>query len=113
MLRFVLTYRTAIDKITADKALKLRKYELDNDDWGVIEDLVCVLEVSLSSYLPNVHANDSSNCIALQESYPFLLERYCQHCSSDTCHGQARQSPQPSNEDAVSSRNPGGDEARP
>jgi hypothetical protein len=45
MLMFVLLYRAAVDKITADKALKLRRYELDNDDWVVIEDLVSVLEV--------------------------------------------------------------------
>jgi hypothetical protein len=45
MLRFVLTYRAAIDKITADKAFKLRRYELDNDDWVIIDDLVSVLEV--------------------------------------------------------------------
>lgn len=44
-MRFVLTYRPAIDKITADKALKLRRYELDNDDWVIVEDLVSVLEV--------------------------------------------------------------------
>ena len=40
-----MAYRPAIDKITADKTLKLRKYELDNDDWVIIEDLVNVLEV--------------------------------------------------------------------
>jgi hypothetical protein len=45
MLRFVLTHRVAIDKVTADKGLKLRKYELDNDDWIIIKDLVSVLEV--------------------------------------------------------------------
>lgn len=45
MMRFVLTYRKAIDKITADKTLKMRKYELDNDDWLIVEDLVAVLEV--------------------------------------------------------------------
>jgi len=45
MLRFVLTYRPAVDKITADKALKLRKYELDNNDWVIVEDLISVLEV--------------------------------------------------------------------
>ena len=45
MMKFALAYRTAIDKITADKALKLRKYELDNDDWVIIEDLVGILEV--------------------------------------------------------------------
>jgi len=51
MMRFVLAYRPAIDKITADKALKLRKYELDNDDWVVIEDLVSVLEVRYSQLI--------------------------------------------------------------
>ena len=30
MMKFVVAYRPAIDKITADKALKLRKYKLDN-----------------------------------------------------------------------------------
>ena len=45
MMKFVVAYRPAIDKITADKALKLRKYELNNDDWAIIKDLVSVLEV--------------------------------------------------------------------
>jgi hypothetical protein len=50
MMSFVIAYKAAIDKITADKALKLRKYELDNDDWIIIEDLVSVLEVRYSLY---------------------------------------------------------------
>jgi hypothetical protein len=45
MLKFALTYRTAINNITADKALKLRKYELDNDEWAIIRDLVSVPNV--------------------------------------------------------------------
>ena len=45
MMDFILKYRHAIDQITADKVLKLRKYKLDNDDWAIIEDLVAVLEV--------------------------------------------------------------------
>ncbi|KAG1779316.1 hypothetical protein EV702DRAFT_966389 [Suillus placidus] len=44
MMKFVLAYKSAIDKVTADKSLKLRKYELDNEDWGIIKDLVAVLE---------------------------------------------------------------------
>ena len=48
MLKFVLAYRLAIDKITANKCLKLRKYELDNDNWAIVEDLVSVLEVRRS-----------------------------------------------------------------
>lgn len=52
MMRFVLAYRKAIDQITADKALKLRRYELDNDNWVIVEDLVSVLEVR---FLFNIH----------------------------------------------------------
>ncbi|TFY79033.1 hypothetical protein EWM64_g4980 [Hericium alpestre] len=40
MLKFALDYRTAIDKITAEKNLKMRKYELDDDEWEIISDLV-------------------------------------------------------------------------
>ena len=45
MLSFVLRYCQAIDTITADKNLKLRKFELDDDEWKIVGDLVLVLEV--------------------------------------------------------------------
>jgi hypothetical protein len=38
-----------IDSITADKTLKLRKYKLDNDDWRIVNDLVSVLEVRVTT----------------------------------------------------------------
>jgi hypothetical protein len=47
MLSFALKYREAIDVVTADKGLKLRKFELDDEDWSIVEDLVNVLEVCL------------------------------------------------------------------
>ena len=47
ILKFSLAYRVVIDHITADKRLKLRRYELDNDDWAIVEDLVSVLEVRM------------------------------------------------------------------
>jgi hypothetical protein len=37
--------RQPIDSITADKALKLRKFELDDEHWDIVADLVTVLEV--------------------------------------------------------------------
>ena len=46
MMEFALKYRKPIDSIMADKSLSLRRYELDNDDWKVIEDLVAMLHVS-------------------------------------------------------------------
>ena len=47
-MHFVFMYRHAIDDITADKTLKLRRYELDNDDWIIIEVLVSILKVIIS-----------------------------------------------------------------
>ena len=43
MLEFALKYREAIDAITAERTLKLRKYELEPEDWLIIEDLAAVL----------------------------------------------------------------------
>jgi hypothetical protein len=45
MMKFALKYCKPIDSITTDKMLKLQKFELDNDDWVIIEDLVTVLKV--------------------------------------------------------------------
>lgn len=47
MLRFALDYHDPIDAITANKSLKICKYELDNTQWEIVEDLVSVLEVTL------------------------------------------------------------------
>jgi hypothetical protein len=44
-MTFALKYQKPINIITADKSLKTRRYELDNDNWKIIEDLVAVLEV--------------------------------------------------------------------
>ena len=51
MLQMALQYHSAIDHITTDKTLKLRKYELDDDDWEIITDLIRVLKVCIVSYL--------------------------------------------------------------
>ncbi|KDQ53983.1 hypothetical protein JAAARDRAFT_107628, partial [Jaapia argillacea MUCL 33604] len=40
MISFAIKYQLPIDAITADKSMKLRKYELDNDEWKILEDLV-------------------------------------------------------------------------
>ena len=45
MINFALKYRMAIDRVTGDKSLKLRRYELDSEDWIIIEDPVNVLKV--------------------------------------------------------------------
>lgn len=49
MVKMAFKFRPAIDEITADKSLKLRKYELDDDDWRIIGDLLRVLKVRFPS----------------------------------------------------------------
>jgi hypothetical protein len=47
MLLFASRYQKAIDRITADKSLKrAKKFELEDDEWKIIEDLIAVLGVS-------------------------------------------------------------------
>ena len=45
MLEFTLKYCPAIDDIAANKAGGLRKYELDNDEWEIAEQLYNTLKV--------------------------------------------------------------------
>jgi hypothetical protein len=49
MLSFAIKYRSAIDAMTADKSLKLRKLELETEEWAIAEDLVSVLLVRVHS----------------------------------------------------------------
>ncbi|KAH9935427.1 uncharacterized protein B0H18DRAFT_868666, partial [Fomitopsis serialis] len=46
MSKFALEYRSTIDAITADKSLKLRKYELDKEEWLIVEELNVILKVN-------------------------------------------------------------------
>ena len=43
-MHIVLMYRKVVDQVTANKDLKLRKYELDNNNWIIVGDLLSVLE---------------------------------------------------------------------
>jgi hypothetical protein len=45
MLVFALEYREALDIITRDHDMKLRKYEMDEEEWEVARQLCQVLKV--------------------------------------------------------------------
>jgi len=47
MLKVMLKYCEVIDNIMANKSLKLQKFELDDEDWTIVKDLLCMLKVSL------------------------------------------------------------------
>jgi hypothetical protein len=47
MLSFATRYRAVINAMTADKSLKLWKFELETEEWAIAEDLTAVLLVSM------------------------------------------------------------------
>jgi hypothetical protein len=47
MLDFAINYRTAIDAVTSNRDLNLRKYELADDEWVIAENLRNTLEVRI------------------------------------------------------------------
>lgn len=46
MLSFAHTYREAYNEITANRDMKMRKYELSDKEWKIVNDLASVLKVS-------------------------------------------------------------------
>ncbi len=50
MLKFAYTYRDAIDKLTGERALKLRDYELSENEWELVMQLRDCLKVSSHNY---------------------------------------------------------------
>ena len=49
MLKFALDYRPALDAITGERDMKLRKYELNNTEWVIAKQLRDILEVFFKS----------------------------------------------------------------
>ena len=47
MISVAIEYRVAVDDVTANKLLKLRKHKLEDDDWLVLKDLLRVLKVCM------------------------------------------------------------------
>lgn len=45
MLSFAVEYRKAVARMTADQELGLRKFELNSDEWRIVEQLTEVLKV--------------------------------------------------------------------
>ncbi|GBE82272.1 putative AC9 transposase [Sparassis crispa] len=45
MLEFALEYRLAVDEMTGDRAMELRRYEMDDNEWEIAKQLCDVLKV--------------------------------------------------------------------
>jgi hypothetical protein len=58
MLEFALAYRAALDGISGDREMKLRQFEMDEEEWEVACQLCLVLKVRYTrsvSYLISFH----------------------------------------------------------
>ena len=51
MVSFAIEYRPALDIMTADRDMNLRKFELSKREWGMVTELCEVLEVCLFLFL--------------------------------------------------------------
>lgn len=81
MLVLAMKYRQAVDIITADKALKLWKYEMDDEDWEIVKDLIRVLKVC-SMFI--VMATTKPRHLDLQRCDYLLFAGQC--CDNCTCY---------------------------
>jgi len=45
MLNFVYIYRDAFNKLTSNRDLKMRKYEIEDSEWEIVKQLADVLKV--------------------------------------------------------------------
>ena len=84
MLTFSLQYRESIDAITADKTMKLRKYELDDGDWAIVEDFSCHPQGELTGLFFVCTLTFGS---AIQGRHPLLLPGLGKHSGRHPCHG--------------------------
>ena len=78
MLDFAIKYRAVIDAMTADKSLKLRKFELEMDEWAIAEDLVTVLLQYKNATL--FFSQDSASVAAVIPA----MDRISNHLNSQT-----------------------------
>ena len=54
MVLFAIKYRAALDIMTADREMNLRKFELTKKEWGMASELCEVLKVSFSINFPTL-----------------------------------------------------------
>lgn len=62
MMVFVDRYKEPFDCITSDKNLKqAKKYELDNEEWDIVSDLISVLGVSCCLFINSLNVTNALN----------------------------------------------------
>lgn len=50
MLSFAYLYREAYDELTSNRDMKMRDYELEDDEWEIVNQLAKVLKVCCTGF---------------------------------------------------------------
>ena len=91
MLDFAVEYREALESITGNQRMKMRQYELTEEDWVIATQLRDALKVRLSNYHPLLSTKlfylDFQGCRTV------LLAWYTKHRHGYTCYGPSRSIP--------------------
>jgi hypothetical protein len=90
MLSFALDYRTVYNELTANRAMKMRKYEITDNEWNIVKQLADVLKVSNTFVIIHMPYNsavfsDIQRCNVIF----FLFDT--QPCQGDPGNGPHRQ----------------------
>ena len=111
MLNFAVQYWAVIDAMTADKSLKLCKFELETEEWTIAPcGRPCngltreYLYISSTIYY-------SLSSVAVQECNTLFLPGHCQRHRHHSHYGPYHELPQPANWDDIPPRHHCGHEA--
>lgn len=89
MLEFAIEYRAALDTMTADRGMNLRKFELSKKEWSMATELSEVLQVRFNVSFSSL-TNLSSLILDFQARHPFFFTRLPQHQYRYPSHGPHR-----------------------
>jgi hypothetical protein len=90
MLNFAYTYREAYNELCSNRDMKLRKYEVENEEWEIVKQLANILKVKWFVFDAKLFL---TFCLAVQRCHCLFLSCNSLSCQGDTCHGSHRPTP--------------------
>jgi hypothetical protein len=85
MLKFAFAYSEPINKITGERSMKIRQYEIKDHEWMIVEQLRDCLKVRPFFFFHNLF--HSLHLLDIQNSYIRILKRYTMCRQRHPCHG--------------------------
>lgn len=89
MLSFAYVYREPYNELTSNRDMKMRSYELEDNEWEIVNQLAKVLKVRIFSFLSTKHQT-KINLADFQRRHPLLFPLNSKPCQGHPCHGPYR-----------------------